>query len=166
MRAAEPKTGPLADVALALLLLGFAWLVRTDAAQAPPSWFPGDIGVNAVPELANAALAVLASMLLIRALFGLARGERPAIDTAALIRRFREGGYRPLLTGLLLFGFITLLGYDRVPFEVLAFAYVAANLWLLRGRGWNKVLLAVGVALATVAAISLVFTQLFTVVLP
>jgi hypothetical protein len=154
------------DLVLLIALVLVVLMVHHQVSIAPASWFPGDIGVAAVPGLINALLGALVVVLFARFLLSGARGhysdpgEESELDHApgAVLRWFGAA--------LLLFLFIAGLGVERIPFEVLGLLYLAFTILVIRGCSWRNLWSALAVSLAVVIAVSLVFSRLFGVVLP
>lgn len=164
MPAARIRPANLANVLLAVILWLFCWALLQDAATAPPSWFPGDIGVTAVPELAIWGLVVLSGLLLLQTAWRWKDAETVEWQPGSAWPEFRDRGLKMLLTLALMTVYVASLGLERPGFEVKSFAWLALTLVVLLGH--RKWLAALATSLAAVLLVSLVFTRIFTVTLP
>mgnify|MGYP001814260157 FL=1 len=164
MPGVEIRPANLANVLLAAILWLLCWALLRDAATAPPSWFPGDIGVTAVPELAIWGLVILSGLLLLQTAWRWKEADVVEWRPGSAWQVFRERGLRMTLTLLLMVVYIASLWLETPGFEVKSFAWLTLTLLVLLGRRrWPA---AVGVSLLAVALVSIVFTRIFTVTLP
>ena len=156
----------LADAALIVLLALLACAIHREVLRAPPSWFPGDIGVAAVPGMLNRALVALAVLLALRLLVSWRKQrnvESPSDEASVLSR---SGTLRFSLALTLLLAFVASLGNPLIGFEALSFGYVLLNVLLLLGPGLRHAIVAAAIAGLSVLAVTVVFTRVFAVVLP
>lgn len=146
---------------LAVLGLIF-WLVREQVRSAPPSWFPGDIGVAAVPGLVNAALGLLLLVLAVRTAWSWRSGfDSPPLAEPAGLQWGKMSGVT-----LLYCLFIAAIAGTGMPFGLLAAAFLAGSLFVLRGGGWRDALISLAFGVIVSGLSQVLFARLFGVILP
>lgn len=150
---------PRADVALAVTVGAFAALLLHEADKIPPPFFD-PLGSAAVPEGVATVLAVLAAIILVRAL---AAAPWPRMERAV--------GYRPrpdIAIGISLaaIAYVAVMDLDLLGFRTATIAFVVVASALL-GRFDRRVML-VGIPVALVVGIggAYLFTNVFFIALP
>lgn len=150
---------PRADVGLALAVGGFAALILWEADKIPPPFFD-PLGSAALPNAIALVLAVLAALVLLRAV---AAHPFPALA--------RPKDYRPrpdiaLGIALLALAYVAAMEYDILSFRTATVLFVALASALL-GR-FDPRVASVGVVVALVVGIggTYLFTHVFFIALP
>lgn len=150
---------PRADVALALTVGAFAGLLLWEAEKIPPPFFD-PLGSAAVPQGVASILAVLAAVVLLR-----------AVAAMPWPRTTRPEGYRPRLDialgiALVAIGYVTVMELEVLSFQVATIAFVILASALL-GRFQPRVI-GIGAAVAVAVGIggAYLFTNVFFIALP
>ena len=95
----------------ALIIIGI--LLFIEAEKAPVSWFPGDIGVAAVPKLLIAALIVFSIILIVENIVKLRQQTSEKED---IEQKDTPQTLKLLLATAYLFGYILILDLGFVPY--------------------------------------------------
>lgn len=150
---------PRADVALALAVGGFAALLLLEATKIPPPFFD-PLGSAAVPRGVAIALAVLAALVLLRALASL---PWPA--------RLPAEGYRPrpdIAIGIIVvaIAYIAAMDFGLLGFQAATILFVALASALLGRFRLRMCLIGVLVGLVVGIGGTYLFTHVFYIALP
>jgi hypothetical protein len=155
----QARLKSLSILAVLGLLCG---LVYQQVTLAPPSWFPGDIGVAAVPGLVNTVLGVLLLVLAVQTLLGWKiEVDAPESAITARLQWDKMGGVT-----LLYFLFIAAAACTDLHFGLLAAAFLAISLWLLRGGGWRGAFTSLVFGVLIAGLCQLLFVNLFGIIMP
>lgn len=150
---------PRADIGLALAVGAFAVLMLWQASKIPPPFFD-PLGSAAAPRAVAIILAVLAAVILLRALAAMPFGSRAAAE-----------GYRPrpdVAVGIALasIGYVAVMDLDLVGFRIATVAFVFLASAIL-GR-FRPPMLLIGLALGLILGFggSYLFTNILYIGLP
>jgi hypothetical protein len=149
------------DLSVVVLLGLLCWLVHEQVQLAPPSWFPGDIGVAAVPGLVNSVLAFLLLLLAAQTAMRWKKTKHSAGVNADRLQWSKLAG-----VAVLYFLFIAAVALSELHFSLLATAFLASSLWLLLGGGWRHAAISLAFGVVVSGLCQLLFVSLFGVVLP
>jgi hypothetical protein len=150
-------TSRTADISLGVTSLAIAALVYWSADQIPPSLI-AQVSAGLVPKIVSVCLAGLA---LGQIWMTIRQGGGSLSASAASGRKLPV-----LVTAILLGLFILLLDTGLIGFEGAGFLFVLASVMALSPRSLRSLLIAVAVAGISVAGTVILFTRVFTVILP
>lgn len=150
---------PRADVALSLSVGGFAALLLWEADKIPPPFFD-PLGSAAVPEGVAIILALLAAVILLRALAALPWPKRTA-----------AAPYRPrpdiaLGISVVAIAYVAAMEFELVGFRTATIAFVILASALLSRFQPRVMLISAGVAVVVGVGGAYVFTKVFFIALP
>ncbi len=147
----------------ALIIIGV--LLFIEAEKAPVSWFPGDIGVTAVPKLMITALIVFSIVLIVENIVKL-RQQTSTSEREDIEQKDKPQTLKLLLAAAYLFGYIVILDLGIVPYYLSSFLFSFLFIQLLSQWQPKQMAISAGISLVSVVVIILVFDKLFVVVLP
>ena len=145
----------------ALIIIGI--LLFIEAEKAPVSWFPGDIGVAAVPKLLITALIVFSIILIVENIVKLRQQTSEKED---IEQKDTPQTLKLLLATAYLFGYILILDLGFVPYYLSSFIFSFLFIQLLSQWQPKQMAISAAISLVSVVLIILVFDKLFLVVLP
>lgn len=170
MAEAERRLGRWVDRSIALGLVVLAAVVWNSAAAIPPSFLDTGFGADYLPKLLAVVLVVLALTLLAETRNKHAEtrtGIEPSTESdGGLVARFWAIARRPLALAVLLAAFILAIDLGLLGSYPAAALFLFAAGLLLAGVNRRSLLLSAASSLLVTLAVYLLFTQVFTVLLP
>ena len=154
------------DLGLAIALLGLAAVLYAEALRAPASWFPGDVGVAAMPIAITLVLIGLSGLLLLQALTCLFHkaGTSGHESHTTNAKAWKLGKLFGCIGTLTLY--ILMLDGGWLPYWLPSIVFVFAFAFILSQWTLANVLRCAALAIGSVLVIVLVFNHLFKVVMP
>lgn len=170
MAEVERRLGRWVDRGVALGLVVLAAVVWNSAAAIPPSFLDTGFGADYLPKLLAVVLVVLALTLLTETRNKDAEtrtGTEPStVLDGGLVARCWAIARRPLALAVLLAAFILAIDLGLLGSYPAAALFLFAAGLLLAGVSRRSLLLSAACSLLVTLAVYLLFTQVFTVLLP
>lgn len=165
----RPISARTQDILFVVVSLSIAGIVYWSADQIPPSLL-AKISAGLVPKLVAVAMAGLALLYLFMQ-FGQSLRDPTGLalnaDETLIGGDHSLGLNRPVVkTSLLLGLYILVIQLDIAPFWLSSLAFVFASILALSVINARGILIAAALAAVSVSLTIVIFTQLFTVVLP